>query len=181
VLLWGSDLGNVWNDLPLRSVFLPTLHEAVRYLARYHEPPPSYPVGHALELADLGVPAEGELVLEAPDGERTALDAAARRAPVILRRPGFYTLRPFRGGGAAVPIAVALDPGESDLALLDRDAFLAAAAAPPGGPAAAGASQLGREERERRQRLWWYLALAAFVVLASESVLAALQPRRANV
>jgi len=180
-LLWGSDLGNVWNDLPLRSVFLPTVHEAVRYLARHHEPPASHPVGYALELADLGVPADRDLVLEAPDGERTALDAAARRAPVILRQPGFYTLRPLRGGGVAVPIAVALDPTESDLALLDRDAFLAAAAAPPGESAAAGISQLGREERERRQRLWWYLALAAFVVLASESVLAALQPRRANV
>jgi hypothetical protein len=180
-LLWGSDLGNVWNDLPLRSVFLPTLHEAVRYLARHHEPPASYPVGHALELPDLEVPEDGELVLEAPDGERTALDAAARRAPVILRQPGFYTLRPLRGSGVAVPIAVAIDPTESDLALLDRDAFLAAAAAPPGGGAVAGPAQPGREERERRQRLWWYLAFAAFLALASESVVAAFQPRRANV
>lgn len=178
VLLWGSDLGNVWNDLPLRSVFLPTLHEAVRYLARHHEPPTAYPVGHALELAGLDPPDDPDLVLEAPDGERTALDRDALRTPLPLRQPGFYTLRPLRGGGAPLPIAVALDPAESDLAVLDRDAFLAAAASPPGGGATAGLPLLGREERERRQRLWWYLALVAFVALAIESVLAATRPRR---
>jgi hypothetical protein len=179
-LLWGSDLGNLWNDLPLRSVFLPTVHEAVRYLARHHEPPAAYQVGHALELDELDPPDEEELVLEAPDGQRTALEARARRPPLPLSQAGFYRLRPLRGGGAALPIAVGLDPAESDLATLDRDAFLAAAAAPPGGDAAAGGPALGREERERRQRLWWYLALAAFVALAAESTLAALRPRRVN-
>jgi hypothetical protein len=137
-------------------------------------------VGHALELGDLGVSATEDLVLEAPDGQRTALDPAQRRIPLPLAQPGFYRVRPLHGRGAVLPIAVALDPAESDLAPLDRDAFLAAAAAPPGGGTPAGSPLLGREERERRQRLWWYLALGALAALAAESVLTAVRPRRAT-
>jgi hypothetical protein len=181
VLLWGSDLGNVWNDLPLRGVFVPALHQAVRYLARHREPPSGYAVGHALLPEDLDLPAGVELVLESPDGERTALDSDAVGRPLPLRLPGLYTIRPLQGTGGAWPIAVTIDPAESDLAPLDRDAFLAAAAAPPGGGGTvAGGGPLGREERERRQRLWWYLAFGALVALAAESLLAARRPRRVN-
>jgi hypothetical protein len=180
VLLWGSDLGNSWNDLPLRSVFVPTIHEAVRYLTRYRETPPSYPVGYPLALADLTLPAGDELVLERPDGGRTALDPGDP-SPLLLDQPGFYTIRPLRGSGAAAPIAVALDPEESDLTPLDRDAFLAAAAASPGGGAVAGSLLLGREERERRQRLWWYLALAAALVLVAESIYATYKAQRSTI
>jgi hypothetical protein len=177
VLLWGSDLGNSWNDLPLRGVFLPTLHEMVRYLARHHEPPSAYAVGHLLELEDLEVAGDSELVLEAPSGNRTALDRAAQARPVPLREPGLYTLRPLHGRGVALPIAVAIDPEESDLSLLDRDAFLAAAAAPPGGGPTGGSTVLAREERERRQRLWWYLALGALAALLAEAVVGAVKPQ----
>jgi hypothetical protein len=175
VILWGSDLGNAWNDLPLRGVFVPTIHEAVRYLSRHREPSPSYPVGQALALADLALPAADELILEAPDGDRTALDVRAA-VPLLLEQPGIYTIRALRGGGPGLPVAVALDPEESDLATLDRDAFLTAAAARPGGGTVAGAPAPGAEERERRQRLWWYLALAAAVVLVTESLLARRRP-----
>lgn len=178
VLLWGSDLGNGWNDLPVRGVFLPTMHEAVRYLAHHREPPPAYLVGQVVELADLDLPADVPLVLESPGGERAALDDAARGGPLALREPGLYAIRPLRGDGPTVPIAVALDPGESDLARADREAFLAAAAALPAAGARAGAAVLAPAERERRQRLWWYFALAAACVLASESVIAGLRPRR---
>ena len=34
VLIFGSDLGNAWNDFPLHSLFAPFVHETVRYLAR---------------------------------------------------------------------------------------------------------------------------------------------------
>ncbi len=38
VLLFASDLGNRWNDLPLQPMFLPLLHEVGRYLTAGSEP-----------------------------------------------------------------------------------------------------------------------------------------------
>jgi len=175
VLLWASDLGNVWNDLAVRAVFLPTVHESARYLARHREPPAAYLVGQAVEPADLGGDTV-EMVLEAPDGSRTSV-AAGGRSPLPLARAGVYTLRPM-AGGAGLPFAANLDPAESDLAQLDRSALVAAAS----GSAADGgadprALDLSAAERERRQRLWWYAALAALAILVTESAVAGVRPR----
>ncbi len=173
-MLWGSDFGNVWNDLPLRAVFLPTIHQAVRYLAGHREPAASYEIGNALQPDELVPGADGELVLEAPDGTRILIPSGTR-APLPLLRAGFYELRSPRGE-VAVPIAVNLDPAESDLRELDRDAFLAAVAAPEGVTTAGPAGVLTAAERERRQRIWWYLALAALIALVAESAFTALRP-----
>jgi len=175
VLLWTSDFGNVWNDLAVRAVFLPTIHESVRHLARHREPPASYTVGQTVDPADLGGDAV-EMVLEVPDGSRRAVPAGVR-APLALERAGLYVLRPL-AGGAGLPFAANLDPAESDLAQLDRSAFVAAASgAEPGGDEVAGGGDLTAEERERRQRLWWYGALAALAILMTESVMAGVRPR----
>jgi len=156
-------------------VFLPTIHESVRYLARHREPPASYTVGQAVEPADLGGDSV-EMVLEAPDQSRTAIPAGPR-TPLALERAGLYLLRPM-AGGAGLPFAANLDPAESDLAQLDRSAFVAAAAgAEPGDGGAGGGPDLTAEERERRQRLWWYAALAALAILMTESVIAGVRPR----
>jgi hypothetical protein len=175
VLLWASDFGNVWNDLAVRAVFLPTVHESVRYLARHREPPTSYTVGQAVEPADMGSDTV-EMVLEAPDGSRTSITAGGRN-PMPLERAGVYTLRPM-AGGAGLPFAANLDPAESDLAQLDRSAFVAAASGSAAGADGGGRGlHLTAEERERRQRAWWYAALAALVMLVTESVVAGVRPR----
>ena len=174
--MWGSDFGNTWNDLPVRGVFLPTVHEAVRYLANQREPPPSYEVGQTLNLTDLEPPEETELVLEGPDGSRTPLERGAAN-PVPLPAAGFYTLRPL-AGGPGLPIAANLDPAESDLSQLDRAAFLeATSGVGEGETSAASAATLTIAEREKRQRLWWYVALVALVVLAAESLFAGVKTR----
>jgi hypothetical protein len=176
VLVWGSDFGNMWNDLPVRGVFLPTVHEAVRYLANQREPPPSYEVGQTLNLAELEPPDQTELVLEGPDGSRTPLERDAA-TPVPLAAAGFYALRPL-AGGTGVPLAANLDPAESDLTQMDRAAFLEATSGlGEGETPVAAAATLTIEERERRQRLWWYVALAALVVLAAESLVAGVKTR----
>ena len=178
VVVWGSDFGNVWNNLPVRAVFLPTVHETIRHLARHREPPPSYDAGQVLDLKTVERPGSAELVLQAPDGSRTPVPSDTARL-LALPAAGFYTLRPLAGGGGTgIPIAVNLDPTESDLSQLDRSAFVAAVSGEGenGRPARTPAG-LNLAERERRQRLWWYLALAALLVLAAESQLAGVRPR----
>jgi hypothetical protein len=116
------------------------------------------------------------MVLEAPDGSRTSITAGGRN-PMPLERAGVYTLRPM-AGGAGLPFAANLDPAESDLAQLDRSAFVAAASGSAAGADGGGRGlHLTAEERERRQRAWWYAALAALVMLVTESVVAGVRPR----
>jgi hypothetical protein len=44
VLVFGSDLSNRWNDLPLQPVFLPLVHQVARYLAGGRLPAREFPV-----------------------------------------------------------------------------------------------------------------------------------------
>ncbi|MEX0892573.1 MAG: hypothetical protein WEB88_10420, partial [Gemmatimonadota bacterium] len=73
---------------------------------------------------------------------------------------------------AGYMVAANPDPSEAELTWLDP-AELVAAVEPVDGQAAdpvrAGALTLA--ERERRQSLWWYLLVAAFALLAAETVL----------
>jgi len=174
-LLWSSDFGNVWSDLAVRAVFLPTIHEAVRYLAGHREAPSSYTVGQV--LAPEEIPSDSiELVLEAPDGARTPMPAG-RPEPIPLAAAGLYTIRPL-AGGTGTPVAVNTDPAESDLTPLDPMVLAAGVAPPPDdGEVVPSNPTMSAAERERRQRLWWYVALAALVVLAGESIFAGVRPR----
>jgi len=173
VLVWTSGMDNVWSDLPVQPVFLPLVHQMVRYLAGYTERRTALTVGQALDLEAAREILGGgsELVVEAPNGSRAPLDASA--AAVSLDEPGFYTVRALNSDLAAQTVAVNLDPGEADLTPLDLDAFLAAVA--PGGSApstvSAGTAPISPAERERRQGLWWYLVIGAAVLALAETLL----------
>ena len=72
VLLWASTLDLAWSDFPLKPVFLPFVHRAVRHLAAYAEPAPWLTVGQ---------------VLDASFGASGAAAAERRRADAV-RPPG---------------------------------------------------------------------------------------------
>jgi len=90
---------------------------------------------------------------------------------VTLREQGFYELRgPDTPVGSGRPIAVNIDPAESDLSHLDPQELVAAATtASVQRDAGIDANAATREEQERRQKLWWYLLLGALLVLAVET------------
>ncbi|MBE3069865.1 MAG: BatA domain-containing protein [Planctomycetes bacterium] len=75
-MMFTSPVDLRWNNLPLRAVFLPLLHQAVRHLAVRSEKRTGYRVGDALPLA------EGERAT-GPGGE-------AVEAPAVASAPGFY-------------------------------------------------------------------------------------------
>ena len=65
VLVFASDLGNVWNDFPRRPTFVPFLHETIGYLTTHRAEPREFVIGDA----PAGAPDElGEVTLE--DGAR---------------------------------------------------------------------------------------------------------------
>jgi Aerotolerance regulator N-terminal/von Willebrand factor type A domain len=173
VLVWTSPFDNVWSDLPVQPVFLPLVHQMVRYLANFVRRPGALTVGALLDVgqvrAALGAATGADLVLETPDGRHVPLDSESAGAPVDT--PGFYRVRRLDGRPPAQDVAVNVDPVEGDLAPLDVKAFVGAIAPRAGTAATAGTAVLSPAERERRQGVWWYLVVGAVVVALAETLL----------
>jgi hypothetical protein len=175
VVVWTSTLDDSWSDLALKPVFLPLVHQLVRYLARYEQPASWQTVGQVIDVATRG---RGDRVVVSPSGQRTTVKAGAPAA-VELSEQGTYEVRSAIGAattGAGRPdaIAVNLDPAESDLAPLDTRELVAAVTghATPSENEAVASVEVSREESEKRQALWWYLLLAGMLLLAAETVVA---------
>jgi hypothetical protein len=195
VLTWTSSLDSYWNDLALRPVFVPFVHQAMKHLGHYSETRTSRTVGEIFDAADLrairdsglgirdsgshAVPPQGLTVL-APDGQIVGF-ADPPRNTFTLAEPGFYEVR--KGGekaGEGAAVAVNVSAQESDLTPFDP-AELVAAVSPATGSAAPGVAQpLTSEDDERRQSVWWYLLAAGVVLLAIEAVVAGWFPRIAQ-
>jgi len=210
VLTWTSSLDSYWNDLALRPVFLPFVHQAMKHLGRYAEGKVWRTVGEIFDAADLqtirgsglppspsGLPAGfgvtsgirdsgnpavalSRPTVLAPSGKTVEFSEAARNT-FTLEEPGFYEVR--TGGekaGEGAAVAVNVSAEESDLTPFDP-AELTAAVTPGAGSAATAAAQpLTPEDYERRQSVWWYLLAAGVVLLAIEALVAGRFPRIAQ-
>jgi hypothetical protein len=168
VLVWTSTLDTNWNDLTLQPVFLPFLHQMVKYAAG-HEPPRSWlTVGDPFDVRGTLPAGQESGTAVSPSGERIEIAAGT---PLELREVGFYELRNSQGDDRLATLAVNVDPSESELSVFDaeemRTALLAAAEATPESTAEIG---LTLAERERRQNGWWYLLIGVFVLLAAETL-----------
>ena len=182
LVVWASSLDAYWTNLPLQPVFLPFVHQLGKYVARYADPRPSFVAGDVLDLSrhgELTAPylsgraadSTTELVLQSPSGARQRVTAMGPNHLLTLREQGFYELRgrdtPV---GSGRPIAVNVDPGESDLSHLDPQEIVAAVTAVPGERLAGADFNLATpQDQERRQRVWWYLLLAALFLMAIET------------
>jgi hypothetical protein len=184
LLTWASTLDSYWTNLPLQPVFLPFVHQLGKHAGRYADPRPWYTAGDVLDLSrhgeltapflsGRGADSTTELVLDAPSGARERVTAAGANHMITLREQGFYELRgrdtPVGGGR---PIAVNVDPTESDLSHLDpQDVVVAVTSVngqhQPGSEINAGTPQ----DQEQRQKVWWYLLLGALLLMGVETML----------
>ncbi|MBK8248960.1 MAG: BatA and WFA domain-containing protein [Gemmatimonadetes bacterium] len=180
VLTWASGLDGYWNDLPRQPVFLPFVHQLVRYAANYHDRRRAYAVGEAIAPRDLSGRSEGATrwAVKAPSGQRLAVGGDGALPTLELREAGIFEVRPS-GSPGAEPILVAANvaPAELDFATFDPLRLVTALT-----PAAVSADEsadptVALSEREQRQSVWWYVLAVAAVILAVEGVLA----RRASV
>jgi hypothetical protein len=164
VLVLTTGLDALWNDLPLKPVFLPFLHQLVKYAAGHAEDAPARQVGDVFTL-----PAEARGAdVATPSGRRQRLAAGERHFE--LSEPGFYEVR--SGGAkreAATLVAVNVDTAESDLARAAPEEIAREVAGGTAAAREAAAAAETAEERERRQALWWYVLAAAFLLLAAET------------
>jgi hypothetical protein len=188
VIVWGSSLDEYWTDLPLQPVFLPFVHQLAKYAGRYADPRSSFVAGEVLdlsrhgELASMfgdknGRAASGDagpqLILESPSGRRARLHARGADHLAELHEAGFYELRDVATAiGSGRPIAVNVDPVESDLSHLDPQELIAAVSSRSGDASAgAAAASASPEDAERQQKIWWYLLAGALLLMAAETLL----------
>ena len=202
VLAWTSSLDSYWNDLALRSVFVPFVHQAMRHLGRYAEAKAWRTVGETVDAAELAMGREAASgargwalgassdrntavtlsrpTVLAPSGKTVEFTDPARNT-FELKEPGFYEVR--RGGekaGEGAAVAVNVSAAESDLTPFNPAELSAAVAGSSEGAAAGAAQPLTPEDDERRQSVWWFLLAAGAVLLAVEAVVAGRFPRIAQ-
>ncbi len=189
VIAWTSPLDDTWNDFPKRPLFVPVLHEAMRYLAKYEEPETWYTVGRMLDISvplaalvregsagdTQGPTRKASGVVSTPGGAQLTIGEGGTPS-VNLSEQGFYSVR-IQGMGERRPFSVAvnLDPSESDLSALPPQQFVQAAT---GRAATAPTGQslerpdLTPADIEKKQSTWWVLFVAGVAMLLSETVLA---------
>ncbi|MBT8404095.1 MAG: BatA domain-containing protein [Gemmatimonadetes bacterium] len=189
VLVWASTLDAFWTDLALQPVFVPFVHQLARHASGRTDVLDAFTAGQildvtdarAMETAGLGEIAEalaseeGRIALS-PSGASIDLPAGDEPHFLELAEQGFYEIRPpGRSDVRPVAVAVNVDLAEADLVPLDPEEVEASLLS-GGGTSGVGAGdpararELQREDRERRQSLWRWLLVAAFVLLAAETV-----------
>ena len=141
IVVWASTIDAYWTNLPLQPVFLPFVHQLGKYVGRYADPgrgstPATCSTSRG--TASSRRPSFGgrtadtltELVLEAPSGAKERVTATGAKHLATLSEQGFYELRgrdtPV---GSGRPIAVNVDPAESDLSHLDPQDIVVAVTA----------------------------------------------------
>jgi len=188
VLVWTSTMDTFWNDLAVQPVFLPFIHQMMRYLGGYRERVPWFTAGQVIDLADPAglvfvADRENELATDVdqvaltPGGGSIALPATVGPRFLELEEQGFYEVRrPGTDPDRAFAVAVNVDVTESELESMDTAEF-AAAVAPRGTGAQLGTGgetltpEVQARNQERRQSLWRFLMVAALVLLLLETAI----------
>ena len=172
VLVWASSLDLQWNDLAVKPIFLPFVHQLARYLAGYREPEPWLTVGEVLDPARTLASHANEIrTVVSPSGQRISLDPEGGDVVELLEQ-GFYELREqATGAGPSATVAANVDLSESDLTPMDPKEIVAAVGGGGNGAPGSETAEMSDATREATQRIWWYLLFAAALLLGAETVL----------
>ncbi|MGE0460747.1 MAG: BatA and WFA domain-containing protein [Vicinamibacterales bacterium] len=168
VLAWATSLDLSWNDMALKPVYLPFVHQLVRQASGYREQPGWLTVGQAVDVSAGG---SGAVVLT-PSGQRRT--PAEGSSAIELAEPGFYEVRDAREGQPLQVVASNVDLTESDPARVEPAEVTVAVTGQPGGGNDPGTTPtiIPDEVQEQAQRIWWYLLFAGILLLIAESWLA---------
>jgi hypothetical protein len=166
VLMFTSSLGPAWNDLSLTPLYVPFVHQMVRY-AGSREEGAWYGLGQTFRVVkDTG---GSPPAVDTPGGNRLTENRLTPEGDLLVtgRQPGFYRLRYSTGPGFA---AVDVAGEEGDFTKLDFAAFMNGVTGGSGSAEQREANRrLSSEEIEARQRVWWPLLFVALLVLIMES------------
>src|SRR4029078_387580 len=91
-LVGPSTLEGWWTALAKKPIYLPLVHQVVRYLARYEQTPSWLTVGQVVDLSSLAAQIRGARIVVSPAGQRTTQRA---NSPGLLEltEQGIYEVR----------------------------------------------------------------------------------------
>ena len=182
VLCFTSTIDREWNDLPIRAVYLPFLHESIKYLAlKDVEATPDYRVGDTVELKAFETEDENrEVAVFNPNNVETRLQRNEGNTTGAVGHgslfyagtsiPGIYSVH--TSGAEPYYFVVNADATESNLAARDVEELSSmlkgtADESVEDTPAAELVAQY-REDVEKSQDVWIYIMLAVFALAVTE-------------
>jgi len=176
VFLFTTSAGNDWNNMALTPVFPMLMQQMVTYLAgREFEQP--HLVGESLSLSFVEQPDASDAVFETPSGETITVPVREHRNEFIAlleesSESGFY-LAKVSIQAPGMPVAVNVDPGESDVTSL-TDEELRKNLTGTGISVAASESELASaiETSRTGRSSWRFFMIAGLVFLLLECLLA---------
>ncbi len=178
VLCYTSTIDREWNDLPIHGVYLPFLHETVKYLAlKQVGKVPDYYVGDTIEYNGSQESAGKEVAVFNPDRkeDRLVLNEQGSLFYENTENPGIFSVH--RSGEKPQYFAINVDTAESDLTPRNPEeltSMLVGTAETNRIPTELTPDVVRQYEAdvERNQSLSTYLLLAVFALAISEMFLA---------
>ena len=178
VLFFTSTIDREWNDLPIHAVYLPFLHEAIKYLAlKQVGKTPDYHVGDGVEYNGSQDSAGKEVAVFDPDRKerRMTLNEQGNLFYENTENPGAYSVH--RSGEKPHNFVVNVDTVESDLTPRNPEELTSMLV---------GTTEIDRtpteltpevvekykEDVEKNQGVATYLLLAVFALAITEMFLA---------
>ena len=173
VLLFASSLDPEWNNLPLQGLYLPFVHETLRYLVHHAEKQRAYQVG---DLIDMEPESGGTVLVSEPDGGSTRL---AGNYSYTAHTPGVVGVITQNGGNSSEQeltryYAINADPEESNLAKVAVVDVLDMVINPDTEPVQSKEVRTAQllKEMEKPQRLWWWVLGLVMLLLLTEAHIA---------
>ncbi len=176
VLLWSSTLNLEGGNLPVRSIFVPLMHQWVNYVRRAETARTETLVGQPIFLEEQFNVASA-LEVSFPNGSSKTLERLP--APVFneTENRGFYM---FRQGRNEITYAVNVDRRESDPAEMAKEDLLARlnnARESEALPTTLSRAAPSLQEQEKHQKLWRMAMWLLLALLLGEGWLANRTPR----
>jgi hypothetical protein len=171
LLMFTSTVDNSsWNDLPLKTSFVPLFHEMARYISRYSQSRSWYALGEGIPVI-AGLDSAAAAVID-PKGDRQSLGQlnAGQSRFFTPTQPGFHEIRV---GPDTSKVAVNPPAAEGNLDSMPPDDLLASVQRTQGESQQAGFfDEEQKNEYARRQMGWWYLLLIALFAGIAEIYIA---------
>ena len=174
ILCWTSTIDREWNDLPIRAVYLPFLHECIRYLALVQaEDVPEHRVGDSMPLHGFEEQIGTEVAIFDPGQAETRL--LPEEDVVIYETthlPGIYSVH--ASGTEPRYFIVNVNATESDLGSRDIEELTSMLVGTPTDTDGANGAAAGElvaqyhKDVEKNQNVWTYLLFAVLALAIIE-------------